>query len=64
MTPDQHPPLIRARTLPECPEGANPFKWIVATAPAVREQRQAEQNARRLTDHTCAGALYGRQEAA
>ncbi len=34
--------LIRARALPECPPGMNPFKWIVANAPKVRQQRQGD----------------------
>lgn len=44
--------------LPDCPEGANPFVWILRTAPRVRDARReiAEQRRKELN--------YDRKEAA
>jgi hypothetical protein len=34
--------------LPDCPQGANPFDWIVRTAPAIREARRASAERYRM----------------
>lgn len=38
--------------LPDCPEGVNPFDWILRTAPRVREARRAiAERRRKEQDH-------------
>lgn len=34
------PPPLKNPAWPECPEGVNPFAWILRTAPRVREARR------------------------
>ena len=50
MPPRQRVPL------PDCPDGANPFIWIIRTAPMVREAR------REIAEREREDRAYDRQE--